>query len=799
MDEEALLERLLAFEDVLTLSTPVSWMFRQIGWALIKGLAVMMDAMQGLTNSMTDMLGFFNAPGVQNFLVTLRPYLVILLALALAWLAFQLMMNRKVQTHQVVLNVLIAILVIGGLAPTMTHFETFTKAANDFISTDGDGMMSDAVIKENLTDVSLYDQHNWEVTDLAAEGEDTNNIQESRVRYINMVDVITEDTEITPGEDVSEDGQTMLTHKIVQDAMGETYVVEIDNGGLFSMFSYDEHYYRFEYNFWTIFITLFVGAATLLFATYKVARLCYEIAFNKVLASILAFADVQNGQMLKAVLKNIVNMFAIVIMIFLSLRLYNIFMTYLPTTDMNAVSRLIAMIAVSAAVVDGPKICERIFGIDAGLKSGWGMVAGGYALGRSAKGIGKTAAGLVTKGASGGVVAAAGAIGAAAGLGKGNPPSDGKGGAGGGPGGPPPPPPGGGGSGVAGNVQQGMKQAKGEQQPGGKATEGQPALHAQMKDQQQANGKPGTHEGKATPTGMTGDSGSPSSSLHSDMKENQAATEGTQQQGSQGVNASQSGNAPIHSAMGRSSSATPKPSLHGDMGKGAQAAGDVAKAGIRSQTAPATAAIGAAGAVTRTAGQMTPTSPQPSTARPSGPSTAKQNAPVHRQTAPAASAAPIHGPAMPEPSSSAPVGGAGSPGVSEPSGTSQPVRSSAPTPGAFDTPSGSDYVPQPSDIPYQTPNAPMTQGPEPMDTGSPAPQQPGPQQPAPSQHVENRTLGQYFGQKSREKVQGTKTYQRAKRSYDLSSNTTSNWKQTRINAKQLEAKRRQQQKQNKRA
>ena len=792
MNEEELLERLLAFEDVLTLSTPISWMFRQIGWALIKGLAIMMDAMQGLTNSMTDMLGFFNAPAVQDFLVTLRPYLVILLALALAWIGFQLMMNRKVQTHQVVLNVLIAILVIGGLAPTMTHFETFTKAANDFISTDGDGMMSDAVIKENLTDVALYNEHDWTVTDLEAEGADPNNIQESRVRHINMVEVITEETEVTPGEIVNENGKQILSHKIITDAMGNTALEEIDNGGMFSMLSYDEHYYRFEYNFWTIFVTLFVGAATLLFATYKVARLAYEIAFNKVLASILAFADVQNGQMLKAVLKNIVNMFAIVIMIFLSLRLYNIFMAYLPTTDMNAAAKLIAMIAVSAAVVDGPKICERIFGIDAGLRSGWGMVAGGYALGRSAKGIGKTAAGLVSKGASGGVVAAAGVIGAAAGLGKGNPPSDGKGGAGGGPGGPPPPPPGGGGSG---NVQQGMKQAKGEQQPGGKATEGQPALHAQMKEQQQSNGKPGIQEGKATPTGMSGDTGSPSSSLHSDMKENPGATEGTQQQGSQGVNASQSGNAPLHSAMGSSPSATPKPSLHADMGKGAQAAGDVAKAGIQSQTAPATAAIGAAGAVTRTAGQMAPTSSQPSTARPSGPATAKQNAPVHTPTAPAASATPIHGPAMPEASSSAPAGGSPSPSVSEPSGTSQPVHNSTPTPGAFDTPSGSDYVPQPSDIPYQTPSAPVTQGPAPMEPGSPAPQQPGPQQP--SQHVENRTLGQYFGQKSREMVQGTKTYQRARRSYDLSSNTTSNWKQTRINAKQLEAQRRQQLKQNK--
>ncbi|MFS2168589.1 hypothetical protein ACCD09_33240, partial [Variovorax sp. Varisp62] len=41
---------------------------------------------------------------------------------------------------------------------------------------------------------------------------------------------------------------------------------------------------------------------------------------------------------------------------------------------------LIALIAFSIAVVDGPIMCERLFGIDAGLKSGWGALAGGFAM-----------------------------------------------------------------------------------------------------------------------------------------------------------------------------------------------------------------------------------------------------------------------------------------------------------------------------------------------------------------------------------------------------------------------------------
>ncbi|MBM0067960.1 pLS20_p028 family conjugation system transmembrane protein [Alkalicoccobacillus gibsonii] len=789
MEEEELLKKLLQFEDVMTLSTPISWLFRQIGWALIKGLAVLMDAMQGLTNSMTDMLGFFNDDSVQDFLGDMLPYMVIVMALSLAWIGIQLMMNRKIQTHQIVFNVFVAVFVIMGLSTVMTHFETFTKAANDEVSTSGDGMMSDAVIKENLTDVTLYDQTGWETTDLdSLDDVEPNNIQESRVRNIDMVEVITEDTEITPGQELSEDGQQMMQAKIITDAMGNTGLEKIDNGGMFSMFSFDEYYYRFEYNFWTIFVTLFVGAATLLFATYKLARLAYEIAFNKILASILAFVDLQNGQMLKAVLKNIVNMFAIVIMIFLSLRLYNIFMAYLPTTDMNPVAKLIAMIAVSAAVVDGPKVCERIFGIDAGLKSGWGMVAGGYAASRGATGLGKAAAGLVTKSASGGVVAAASALGAVSGLkSKGNPSNDGKGGPGQGQGNAPT---GGNGSGTPGKVQQDMEQAKGGKQPGGKDTEAQPALHTQMKGNDQPNAQ--GPKGKPTP-GTTGDTSAPSS-LHSDMNEKQN-TEGA---GTEPGQTTSNGTNPIHSGMNETSSGPQKPSLHADMNQGLKTAGDVGKAGVQSQTAPANAAIGAAGAASR----VMPTGSQPTTTRSNGsPGTPKSNAPLHKPSAPAASTAPVQGPAMPEAPSQGPAGHVSS--MNEPGASSEPVHGSAPTPGAFDTPTGGEYVPRPSDIPYQPPSAPVNHGTEPMEPAQSAPHQPempqAPQQSAPQPHVEQRTLGQYFGQRSREMVQGTKTYQRAKRSYDLTNNTTRNWKQTRINAKQLEAKRRQEIKNRKRA
>ncbi|RST60085.1 hypothetical protein D5F11_008445 [Siminovitchia terrae] len=53
---------------------------------------------------------------------------------------------------------------------------------------------------------------------------------------------------------------------------------------------------------------------------------------------------------------------------------------------------LIALIAFYLAVIDGPNIVKRLFGIDAGLKNGWGILAGAYAGSKLVSKTGKFAA-----------------------------------------------------------------------------------------------------------------------------------------------------------------------------------------------------------------------------------------------------------------------------------------------------------------------------------------------------------------------------------------------------------------------
>ncbi|MDT7957129.1 hypothetical protein REO38_16235, partial [Clostridium perfringens] len=62
------------------------------------------------------------------------------------------------------------------------------------------------------------------------------------------------------------------------------------------------------------------------------------------------------------------------------LKLYVVFTGWLSSPDVaiqNPMVKLLALGAGSWAVIDGPNIIERIFGIDAGIKSSWGAVVAG--------------------------------------------------------------------------------------------------------------------------------------------------------------------------------------------------------------------------------------------------------------------------------------------------------------------------------------------------------------------------------------------------------------------------------------
>jgi hypothetical protein len=421
MKDEEILKKLHEFSEYLDAGNILSYLLRKFGWACIKVLSILVDGLEGVTDSILGIKTFFNSPDIQDFITKVQPFLYVLLAFSFLYIGYMLIIQKKVNREQIMINIFISMAVLLLLNTSMLKADKFTDQAIEAVDLNEKGTVSEKIIKSNITDVAQFDLTKWKSPKL----KEPNKIPQKNIMMIDITEKIDKDFQVSKGKDLSKDGKKILENKTEIAPDGKEGLVELDNGW-FDFFP--ELYYRWSWNFWTIAISLFVIGMTLLFTSIKLAKLCFELGFNSILAQIVAPADVADGQKLKAVLKNIVNTFLVIIMIFISMKVY-LMGTVFISDKLEGIPYLIALIAFSIAVVDGPVMCERLFGIDAGLKSGWGAIAGGFAMakglessigmiGRTAKEGANLAKGIgnVGKGLGSGALQTAAGVG---GLGKG--------------------------------------------------------------------------------------------------------------------------------------------------------------------------------------------------------------------------------------------------------------------------------------------------------------------------------------------------------------------------------------------
>ncbi|WP_461672540.1 pLS20_p028 family conjugation system transmembrane protein [Priestia megaterium] len=407
MKDEEILKKLREFSEYLDVGNIVTYMLRKVGWACIQLLSFLVDGLEGITDSILGIKTFFNSSEIQDFITRIQPFLYVLLAFSFLYIGYMLIIQKKVNREQIMINIFISMAVLLLLNTSMLKADKFTDQAIEAVDLNEKGTVSEKIIKSNITDVAQFDLTKWKSPKL----KEPNKVPQKNIMMIDITEKIDDKFKVNEKDTLSDEGQKILTNKADITPDGKEGLVELNNGW-FDFFP--ELYYRWSWNFWTIAISLFVIGMTQLFTSIKLAKLCYEIGFNSILAQLVAPADVSDGQKLKAVLKNIVNTFLVIIMIFISMKVY-LMGTVFISDKLEGIPYLIALIAFSIAVVDGPIMCERLFGIDAGLKSGWGAVAGGFAM---AKGL-ESSIGMMGRTLKGGANLAKGVGNVGKGLGSG--------------------------------------------------------------------------------------------------------------------------------------------------------------------------------------------------------------------------------------------------------------------------------------------------------------------------------------------------------------------------------------------
>ncbi|ELC8332892.1 hypothetical protein QYB80_002871 [Clostridium perfringens] len=377
---------------ILTITGIVNHCFRWVGWGAIVILANIDSVVEEAVNKIYTLNSFFQSNEINNLIDRYKPIMWAIFAISLLILGYKLMLNKKRDRQNIVTNILFSLIVVMALPMMMLQMSKIT----DMIVTDaksGYTTSANLLVKDSLYDLYALDQNNFDFSN-------KNNISDSNILNIS----INEEFEIN-NETKHED---IFKNKIEMLPSGEPDEVKLEKNWI----AMDENYYRYNIDFIPVIISLLTTGVTLLCVGFKVAKLIYELAFKKLFAIIFAFADIEDdNKRLKAILKDILSSFLIIMLTAILLKLYILFNAWLSTvvssTDIGigftsgTLAKLIFQISVSFAVVDAPNLVERILGIDAGLKSGFNTMLGAYAATKTMLGAGKSAvkmAGLGMKG-----------------------------------------------------------------------------------------------------------------------------------------------------------------------------------------------------------------------------------------------------------------------------------------------------------------------------------------------------------------------------------------------------------------
>lgn len=150
-----------------------------------------------------------------------------------------------------------------------------------------------------------------------------------------------------------------------------------------------DYYYRYSVDMLPIFLAEVATILVIIFTTFKVARLSYELVIHRIFAEILALTDLAGGSKLREVLKLIGATYIVLAYCPVAVRLFLSFQNWMFGTDSpfnDSIIPSFLLLAIAMAVIDGPNLIERIFSIDAGIQSGFKTAMAAVGIGRMASG-----------------------------------------------------------------------------------------------------------------------------------------------------------------------------------------------------------------------------------------------------------------------------------------------------------------------------------------------------------------------------------------------------------------------------
>lgn len=389
------IKKLKEYDQHLEESNPVLDIFRWGCFTIMKWLVNFVDWMSNITHDALTLFGLLENTEVIDMIKDLEPVIMALFAGTLLYLGIKMMLGTRVKTHEKFVTLIVAIIFLVSLSSSTDRAIDITEKATEdidnYTSEDSKSKIGTNILKSSVIDLKYMDKKmNWKKPNNNDKDGSYNNLTNKSVNYIDI------NEKIGQGKASTELGKKVTQNKIAFDENGKEKLEKLDDGfwGLGAT-----EYYRYSLSFFKGSLGLICTALGYFFAGFAIASIILETIIGLFVA--VFGASTLQGDKLKSTIVDMLNGLVAIVFVFICIFVFEQLMGFILNKNMGIYT--VGMIAGVKFMIDGPKIVERKFGFDAGMKAplrtliatytasklaAQGAKAGGQAVGAGAKKFG---------------------------------------------------------------------------------------------------------------------------------------------------------------------------------------------------------------------------------------------------------------------------------------------------------------------------------------------------------------------------------------------------------------------------
>ena len=361
-----------------------------IGWSVIKSMFAVVDGIQNMIPEVLDLFSFVESAGLNKVYQSVLNTVVIgLMVLSLVIIGYKMVTGKgTVDLKSVGMNVVMSIVLIL-LMPTLIGSTEklsgimFAKTLyNDATSINNqDGGVAWSLIEQGVTDLAYINKTDQYST--IDKTNDRNNLTKENFWKTDLTQVLTDNViDKMEKENPTADN---LRYELVENSDNEFVATKFSDNFLSTFVDgIKSGYYRYQANLWGISFGLIALAVAYVFSAFIIITAILELAFKRVLGVLVFATDLETGQRSKQVLSDILQCYLTVGFQGFGLSMFAMFINYLNTGEgisTNIFIKTIAYICAVFVLIKGSGTVMRYFGVDIGLKEGYGQLASAFGMG----------------------------------------------------------------------------------------------------------------------------------------------------------------------------------------------------------------------------------------------------------------------------------------------------------------------------------------------------------------------------------------------------------------------------------